>query len=60
MFTAGYIPTRTAAQISSILNKIVKLYARNLFVMNVVMMDMEFEKVSNKIDNTEVNTTAAR
>ena len=37
-----------------------KLYAKNGFAVNVVMMDMEFEKVSDKIDNTEVNTTATR
>ena len=29
-------------------------------VVNIVMMGMEFEKVSNKIGNTEVNTRAAR
>ena len=51
-FTAKYIPTRTAEQLSSSLNKTVKLYARNEFVVNVVMMDMEFEKVSEKIGNT--------
>ena len=32
MFTAEYIPTQTSAQLSSILNKIVKLYSRNGFV----------------------------
>ena len=37
-----------------------KLFAKNGFVVNVVMMDTEFEKVSNKIGNTEANTTAAR
>ena len=47
-------------QISRCLNKIVRLYARNGFVMNVVMMDMEFDKVSENIDNIEVNTTADR
>ena len=60
MFTSKYIPTRTAAQISSSLHKFVKIYARNKFVVNVLMMDMEFEKVSDNIDNTEVNTTAAK
>ena len=30
--TAGYIPTQTAPQLSISLNKIVKLYARNLFL----------------------------
>ena len=60
IFTAEYIPNRTAAQISSSINKIVKLYARNGFVVNVVMMDMEFEKFAENIGNKEVNTTTAR
>ena len=60
MFTTEYIPTQSAAQISNSLNKIMNLYARNGFVVNVVMMYMEFEKVSDKIGNTEVNTMATR
>ena len=44
-FTPKYIPTRTATHISSSINKIVKLYAINGFVVNIVMMDMEFEKL---------------
>ena len=59
-FTAEYIPTQTAAQIISSINKILKLYGRNIFVVNIVMMDTESENVSDKIGNTEVNTTAAR
>ena len=47
-------------QLSSILKKIVKLYARNGFVVNAVTMDVEFEKVAKKIGYTEVNTAAAR
>ena len=60
-FTSKYVPNRTTAHLSSSLNKIVKLYAGNVFVVNVVMMDMEFEKkVGKNIDNIEVNTTADR
>ena len=59
MFTAKYTPTQTAVQLSISLSKKVKLYARNVFVVNVVMTDMEFEKVADNIGNTEVNTTAA-
>ena len=60
MFTAEYIPTRTDAHLSSSLKKIVQIYEKNGFYVNVVMMDMEFEKVADKIGNTEVNTTSAR
>ena len=45
MFTAKYIPNRTAAQMISCLNKIVKLYARNGFVLTIVIMDMEFKRL---------------
>ena len=38
-------------QLNISLKKIVNLYARNVFVVNVVIMDIEFEKVANKIGN---------
>ena len=60
IFAAEYIPTKSAAQLISSLNKIVKLYATNGFVVDVVIMDMEFENVSDNIGSTEVNTMAAR
>ena len=60
IFTAKYILTQTAAQIKSSLNKIVKLYEGNVFFMNVVMMDMKFEKVADTIGNTKLNISAAR
>ena len=37
-----------------------KLYARNGFVVNIVMMDMEFENGSDMIVNTLLNTTDTR
>ena len=60
MFTAEYIPTQTAAQLSSSQKRTVKLYAGNVFVVNIVMVGIYFEKVANNIGSTEVNTTAAR
>ena len=60
IFTAEYIKTQNFAQLSSSLNNIVKLNSRNGFVVNVVMMDIEFEEIANKIGNIEVNTTAVR
>ena len=60
LFTAEFPPYRTANQISSSLNNIVKFYARGGFVVRLVLMDMEFEKIKDNFDKVEVNTTAAR
>ena len=38
MFTAKYIPIQTAAQLSSSQKRTVKLYAGNVFVVNIVMV----------------------
>ena len=40
--------------------KTVKLYDRSGCVTQLVLMDMEFEKVKDKVDLMEVNTKAAR
>ncbi len=38
----------------------VKLYAGGGFVVRLVLVDMEFEKVKDKSDRVEISTTAAR
>ena len=60
MLTAEYLPSCTAKQLSSSLTKIVKVYARGGFIVRLVLMDMEFEKIKDDFDKVEVNTTAAR
>ena len=40
--------------------KVVYGYARGGFVVNLILMDMEFEKVKDALPLVEVNTTAAR
>ena len=40
--------------------KVVYGYARGGFVVNLVLMDVEFEKFKDKLPLVEVNTTAAR
>ena len=60
MITTEFLPSRTAKQLSSSLTKIVKVYARGGFVVRLVLMDMEFEKIKDEFDRVEVNTTAAR
>ena len=58
--TTEYIPTRTAGKLAKSLMKVVYGYARGGFVVNLMLMDMEFEKVKDKLPLVEVNTTAAR
>ena len=55
-----HIPSRTAKQLGNSLTKIVNLYARGGFVLNVVLMYQEFEKNVDKVPNLDINTTAAR
>ena len=40
--------------------KVVYGYARGGFVVNLALMDFEFEKIKDKLPLVEVNTTAAR
>ena len=60
MITAEYVPSRTAKQLAYSLTQIINTYTRKGFVMNLALMDMEFEKVREKMATVEVNTTAAR
>ena len=60
LFTVELLPSRTAKQLSSSLNKIVKIYARGGYIVRLILMDMEFEKVKAEMDSVEINTTAAR
>ena len=43
--TVEQLPTRTATQLSIPLTKIVKLYEQPGYIVRVIMMDQEFDKV---------------
>ena len=58
--TIEYLPSRTAYQLTENISKVVKLYARVGFTIRTTLMDMDFEKLVDRIDNIEVNTTAAK
>ena len=58
--TTECIPTRGVGQLAKSLMKVVYGYARGGFLVNLMLMDMEFEKVRDKLPLVEVNTTAAR
>ncbi len=58
--TVVQLPLRMATQLSNSLIKIVKLYAHTGFIVRVIMMDQEFDKVEEACDTVEINTTATR
>ena len=60
MTTENFMPTCTTGQLAKSTIKVVYAYARGEFVVNFALMDMEFEKNSDKLPLVEVNTTAAR
>jgi hypothetical protein len=47
-----------AKQLNSSSTKIVRLYAQTGFIIRVMMMDEEFDKIEDKTDMVEINTTA--
>jgi hypothetical protein len=57
--TVEQLPTCAARQLDTSLTKIVQLYARTGFIVKVVMMDQEFDKIKDKINMVEINTTPA-
>ena len=61
LVTAEFTPSRTAKQLGSSLMKVVKgMYERNGFVVNAILMDLEFESVKEVCPLVEINTVAAR
>jgi len=47
--TIEQLPSRTATQLSNSLTKIVKLYAQPGYIVHVIMMDQEFDKVTTPV-----------
>lgn len=60
LITIEHAPTRTATQLSNLLQRVVQVYLRAGFHPRTIMMDMEFDKVKDKMPSLVVNTTAAR
>ena len=58
--TARYILSCTTQQLANSLTKAVNTYTRRGFVIDLALMDKEFEKIRDKLAIFEVNTTAAR
>jgi hypothetical protein len=58
--TVEQLPSCTATYLSNSLIKIVKLNARTGFIVKVIIMDQEFDKVEDTCNIVKINTTAAR
>ena len=58
--TAEFVSMHTARQLDKLLMKVVLMYGRGGFVVNLALMDMEFEEIKDLCGLVEVNTTAAR
>ena len=58
--TTEHIQTCTAKLLSSSLIKVVKMYTRGGFIVNIILMDQKINKLELKLDIVEINTTAAR
>ena len=57
--TSKQLPSQTATQRSNSLTKIVKLYAQPGYIVQVIMMDQEFDKIEDTCHTVEINITAA-
>ena len=51
IMTLEYAPSRTSQQLANSLTKIVNTYARRGFLMDLALVDMEFEKGTRQIGN---------
>ena len=45
LVTAGNIPTQTSKQLINFLTKVLNLYARERVLVNIIIMDQEFDKI---------------
>ena len=54
------MPRRTAKLLAKSIKKVITLYARGGFIVNLALMDKEFDKVQEHIPFWQINTTVAR
>ena len=59
LVTVEHIWSQIDEQLSKSLNKVIKLYGRVSFIIRMILIDMEFEKVDELLQNFEFNIAAA-
>jgi hypothetical protein len=55
-----FLPSQTAKRLALTVELVLKVYARGGFVVQTMMMDMEFKKLVDLLPNVVINTTAAQ
>jgi hypothetical protein len=55
-----HLPSRTAKRLAQTLERVFRIYATAGFVVQMAMMDVEFEKLRTLLPHVALNTTAAR
>ncbi len=58
--TAEHVPMCTAKSLAKHINQVINVYAQAGFIIRIILMDGEFEKVKAKVPHLECNTTAAK
>ena len=56
--TVEHIPGRRARVLAGSLTKIVRIYARGEFMVNLILVDQNFDKIVDRMDMVIVNTCA--
>ena len=60
LIAAEHTPSRTAKSLAEGIRRIIDLYSRGSFQVGTVLMDNEFEKLTNLVPIIQINTTAAK
>jgi hypothetical protein len=60
LVTIEYLKSRTAKRLVHTLERVFRIYGMAGFIMQTALMDMEFEKLKDKLLNVILNTTAPR
>ncbi len=58
--TAEHVPVRTATSLRKHLKRVLEVYGCAGFVVRIILMDGEFEKIKSLMPSIECNTTAAK
>jgi hypothetical protein len=56
--TVEHIPARRASVLADSLKKIIRIYERGNYIVNLILMDQEFDKIVDRMDMAIVNTCA--
>ena len=60
LVTIEHLPSQIVKRLALTLERVIKVYTRGGFVVQTMMMDMEFEKLVHLLPNVTINTTAAQ